>query len=408
MVFNCKGFYFDEENQEALPKSSAGKRAEELPAAEKSKRTRGSRAKRVVPVVNDNTESRQQDSENSELSLPQLEGNYGSDFTEPHQKIENSGNQKTQKEHSSPLHLRVGMHCKCDGCAQNMKKIFKKFKGVGTVKIHRDKELVEVTGIMDTNKLVVYLEEKLRRDVEVMPIQNNEKGANPTQKHGAGVRHITNITDNASRGKEVYPAVRKLEEQNLEKTELTSPQPRRRDRNCNEGTGMVLLKIGTYCLEGCIQQTLETIKRLQGVELVKFNKSKDLVIVADATNVKEHVAYLEKMLKLRVEIVFAPNEDVTGDNKEVEVTKTETLKGPAAAREDGRNKDVKIKREVRKEAKEIRIKQKVEDKVKEAKGHGYVSHVGEADRQTKNQQPCSSDCWTNMFSDENPHSCAIM
>lgn len=40
----------------------------------------------------------QQNSENSELSLAQLEGNHGSDFMEPHQKIENSGNRKTQKE----------------------------------------------------------------------------------------------------------------------------------------------------------------------------------------------------------------------------------------------------------------------------------------------------------------------
>lgn len=275
-----------------------------------------------------------------------------------------------------------------------------------------------------------------------------------------GVRHITNITDNASRGKEVYPDVRKLEEQNLEKTELTFPQPRRWDRNYNEETGMVLLKIGMHCLEGCIPQTRKTIMKFPGVESVKVDKSKDLAIVAGAPNAKELVAHLEKKLKRRVEVVLAPNENVSGDNKKVGVTKTQTLKGsaaahedgrnmdveikkevkkeaketqikqkakdaPAAAREDGRNKDVKIKREVKKEAKEIRIKQKVkdakvedkedkkgnegvEDKVKEAKGHGYVSHVGEADRQTKNQQPCSSDCWTNMFSDENPHSCAIM
>lgn len=43
-----------------------------------------------------------------------------------------------------------------------------------------------MTGTMDTDELVVYLEEKLRRNVEVMPIQNNENGASPTQKHGAG------------------------------------------------------------------------------------------------------------------------------------------------------------------------------------------------------------------------------
>lgn len=40
----------------------------------------------------------EQNSENSELSLRQLGGNHGSDFMEPHQKIEISGNQKTHKE----------------------------------------------------------------------------------------------------------------------------------------------------------------------------------------------------------------------------------------------------------------------------------------------------------------------
>lgn len=401
----------------------------------------------------------QQNSENSELSLAQLEVNHGSDFMEPHQKIENSGNRKTQKEHSSPLLLGVRMRCSCEGCAKKTKDIFKKCKGVDTVKIHRDKDLVEVTGTMDTDELVVYLEEKLRRSVEVMPIQNNENGASPTQKHGAGVRHIANITDNASRKKDIHPDVQKLEKRNLEKIELTFPPPRRRDRNYNKKTGMVLLKIGMYCLEGCIPQTRNTIMNFPGVKSVKVDESKGLVIVDGAPNVKELVDYLEKKLKRSVEVVLAPNENVTGDNKEVEVTKTETLKEPSAACKDGRNKDVEIKKEFKKEAKEIQIKQKVkdakvenkkyslhdggtkeekedkkgnergEDKVKETEGHGCIPYVGEkhkelereADRQTGYQRDylryglsnCYNesgyhDCGTHMFSDENPHSCTIM
>ncbi|XP_048127649.1 uncharacterized protein LOC115735100 [Rhodamnia argentea] len=406
----------------------------------------------------------QQNSENSKLSLPQLKANHGSDLMEPHQKIENSGNQKTQKERSSQLLLRIEKHCNCEGCTKKMKDIFKRFKaashpisdlyaGVGSVKIYTDKELVEVTGTMDTNELVVYLEEKLRRNVEVMPIQNDEHGASPTQKHRAGVRHIANITDNASRKTEGYPSVQ--EKQNFKKTKLTLPQPRKGDGNDNEVTGTVHLKIEMYCLEGCPRRTQKAARKFTGVRSVKVEASKRLVIVVGTINVKELVADLKQKLKRSVEVVHIQNHSLPGDNKEVEVTKIETLKEPAAAREDGWHKDVEIKKEVKKEAEEIKNKRKVkdakvkgkkyshhdggydgtkedkenkkgnegvEDNLKEAKGQGYISYDGEkhrelereGDRQTYFQNYGEQDYlghWLSriqILSDENPNSCAVM
>ncbi|KAF8042692.1 hypothetical protein BT93_A1121 [Corymbia citriodora subsp. variegata] len=409
----------------------------------------------------------QWNSENSELPLPQLGGNPGSDFMELHQKIEISRNQKTHKECSSRLLLGVRMHCKCEGCTQKMKDIFKKFKGVGKVKIHRDEDQVEVTGTMDTDELVIYLEEKLRRNVDVMPIQNDENGASPTQNHRAGARHITNITDNASRKREVYPDVQKLEKQNLEKTQLTFPQPRRRDRNYNEVAGMVHLKIRMYCQDGCIPQTRKTLMEFTGVKSVEVDASKHLVIVVGAINVKELVAHLKETLNRSVEVVHVQNDNVAGDNKEVKATEIETLRKPAAARADGRNKkDVEIKKEVKKEVKDIEIKKKfrdvkeedkkyslhdggdggteedredtkgkegVEDKVKEAKGRGYISHAGKEHKDLEREGDSRSyhqnygnqvylrygqsnydhiSAYHNggiqIFSDENPNSCTIL
>ncbi|XP_056172665.1 heavy metal-associated isoprenylated plant protein 6-like isoform X3 [Syzygium oleosum] len=405
----------------------------------------------------------EQNSENSELSLRQLGGNHGSDFMEPHQKIEISGNQKTHKEGSSPLHLRIRMHCTCGGCTKKMKDIFKRFKGVDSVKVQSDKDMVRVTGTLELDKLVVYLEEKLKRNVEVIPTEKDENGASPSQIDTAGVGHIVNITDNASRKKELCPDVQV--KKNLEKTELTLPRPRERDRNDNEVTGMVHLKIRMHCHEGCIPQTRKTAMEFTGVKSVKVDASKHLVIMVGAINVKELVVYLKEKLNRSVEVIFVQNDNVAGGNKDVEVNKIETLKEPAAARADGRNnKDAEIKKEVKKLVKDIKIKKEVEDvkeedkkyslcdggdgtkddkedkkgsrvddKVQEAKGHGCISHVGEkhkeleaeGENQTYYQNygeqlypryepsdfdytPGDRNCGIQIFSDENPHSCAIM
>lgn len=202
-----------------------------------------------------------------------------------------------------------------------------------------------------------------------------------------------------------------------------------------------------------------------GVKSVKVDTSKHLVIVVGAINVKELVVYLKEKLNRSVEVVFVQNDNVAGGNKDVEVNKMETLKEPAAARADGRNnKDVEIKKEVKKLVKDIKIKKEVkdvkeedkkyslcdggdgtkedkedkkgsgvDDKVQEAKGHGCISHVGEKHKELETEgenqtyyqnygeqvypryepsnfyyTPGDRNCGIQIFSDENPHSCAIM
>lgn len=43
-----------------------------------------------------------------------------------------------------------------------------------------------MTGTLDMDKLVVYLEEKLKRNVEVIPTEKDENGASPSQIDTAG------------------------------------------------------------------------------------------------------------------------------------------------------------------------------------------------------------------------------
>lgn len=202
-----------------------------------------------------------------------------------------------------------------------------------------------------------------------------------------------------------------------------------------------------------------------GVKSVKVDASKHLVIVVGSINVKELVVYLKEKLNRSVEVVFVQNDNVAGGNKDVEVNKMETLKEPAAARADGRNnKDVEIKKEVKKLVEDIKIKNEVkdvkeedkkyslcdggdgtkedkedkkgsgvDDKVQEAKGHGCISHVREKHKELETEgenqtyyqnygeqvypryepsnfdyTPGDRNCGIQIFSDENPHSCAIM
>ncbi|CAH2074340.1 unnamed protein product [Thlaspi arvense] len=72
----------------------------------------------------------------------------------------------------STVVLKTKLHC--EGCEHKIKRIVKKIKGVNSVAIDSAKDLVIVKGILDVKQLTPYLNEKLKRTVEVVPAKKEE------------------------------------------------------------------------------------------------------------------------------------------------------------------------------------------------------------------------------------------
>lgn len=82
----------------------------------------------------------------------------------------------------STVVMKIRLHC--DGCVQKIRRIILKIKGVESVTIDAGKDLVTVKGTMDEKDLPVYLREKLKRNVDVVPAKK-EEGAGD-KKDGGG------------------------------------------------------------------------------------------------------------------------------------------------------------------------------------------------------------------------------
>ncbi|CAN7037262.1 hypothetical protein IGI04_004337 [Brassica rapa subsp. trilocularis] len=72
----------------------------------------------------------------------------------------------------STVVLKTKLHC--EGCEHKIKRIVNKIKGVKSVAIDSTKDLVIVKGIIDVKQLTPYLNEKLKRTVEVVPPKKEE------------------------------------------------------------------------------------------------------------------------------------------------------------------------------------------------------------------------------------------
>ncbi|KAK1261076.1 hypothetical protein QJS04_geneDACA002130 [Acorus gramineus] len=70
--------------------------------------------------------------------------------------------------------LKIRLHC--EGCIHKIRRIIYKIKGVQHVAIDSQKDLVTVKGTMDVKELPLYLKEKLKRGVEVVPPKKDDGG----------------------------------------------------------------------------------------------------------------------------------------------------------------------------------------------------------------------------------------
>ncbi|KAI6698075.1 hypothetical protein NL676_018194 [Syzygium grande] len=73
---------------------------------------------------------------------------------------------KNETERASTVVLRTGLHC--DGCIQEIEKCISSYKGVESVAIDASKDQVSVTGVVEMKEFVSYLQDKIKRNVEVV------------------------------------------------------------------------------------------------------------------------------------------------------------------------------------------------------------------------------------------------
>lgn len=75
-----------------------------------------------------------------------------------------------EKKPKPPVSTTVGVKIRlhCDGCIQRIRKIILRFKGVESVSVDSQKDLVTVKGTMDVKELIPYLKEKLKRNADVV------------------------------------------------------------------------------------------------------------------------------------------------------------------------------------------------------------------------------------------------
>ncbi|KAJ0244008.1 hypothetical protein HA466_0199750 [Hirschfeldia incana] len=103
---------------------------------------------------------------------------------------------EVQKKAPPPIESTVVLKMKlhCEGCEHKIKRIVNKINGVNSVAIDSVKELVIVKGIIDVKQLTPYLNEKLKRKVEVVSAEKEEgatvaaapAGGEKKDKGGAG------------------------------------------------------------------------------------------------------------------------------------------------------------------------------------------------------------------------------
>ncbi|XP_031384092.1 heavy metal-associated isoprenylated plant protein 6-like [Punica granatum] len=190
--------------------------------------------------------------------------------------------------------LKMDVHC--DGCAKKVKKVVSNFSGVGDVKIDTASNKLTVTGKVDPAKLRQRLEDKTHKRVELVSLQPKKDGGPAGDKK---------------------PDEKKGDE-----------KKKAEDKKPVESTAV--LKIRLHC-DGCMKKIRKVICKIDGVESVAMEQSKDLVTIKGTMDVKTLSPYLQDKFKRAVEVVPPKKDGASkdksggggGDNKGKEPASTE-------------------------------------------------------------------------------------
>ncbi|KAF5751569.1 mediator of RNA polymerase II transcription subunit 12-like [Tripterygium wilfordii] len=115
----------------------------------------------------DNNKDNDNKENNNNNKEPKKEGKKPDDK----KKAENENKPKQAPETTAVL--KVSLHCQ--GCAEKIRKIVTKTKGVKEMSMDKQKELLTVKGTMNPKALAENLKERLKRPVEIVPPKKEEK-----------------------------------------------------------------------------------------------------------------------------------------------------------------------------------------------------------------------------------------
>ncbi|KAK8563556.1 hypothetical protein V6N13_006245 [Hibiscus sabdariffa] len=172
---------------------------------------------------------------------------------------------------------KIDMHC--EGCAKKIKRSIKHYQGVEDVKTDSGANKLTVIGKIDPAIVRDRLAEKTKKKVDLISPQPKK--------------------DAAAGGDKKPEAEKKPEEKKEEK------------KPPKEST--VVLKIRTHC-DGCINKIRKIILKVNGVQSVDVDGTKDLVTVKGTMDVKDLIPYLKQKLRRNVDVV-PPKKDDADDKK---------------------------------------------------------------------------------------------
>ncbi|KAL8216929.1 hypothetical protein R6Q57_023766 [Mikania cordata] len=194
----------------------------------------------------------------------------------------------TKKDDHGPTTVVLKLDLHCAGCAKKVKKSIQHIEGVENVKADFANNKLTITGKVDPVLIKERVEFKTKKKVEII---------SPKPKNDDG---------------------------DVKKDDVKPPEAKSDAQKPKEPqSATVVLKIPLHC-DGCSQKIKRIISKIDGVELVKPESTKNLVTVKGTMNIEELVLYLKNKLKRNVEIAPTKKEnDNKGSDQKLDKNKTE-------------------------------------------------------------------------------------
>ncbi|KVH90392.1 heavy metal-associated isoprenylated plant protein 3-like [Cynara cardunculus var. scolymus] len=216
----------------------------------------------------------------------------------------------TPKVEDSRITVVLKLHLHCDGCAKKIKRSLRYIEGVETVNIDSANNKLTIIGIVDPVHIKERVEFKTKKKVEIISPK--------PKKDDGGEKKVDD-----------KPTEAKSNDQKPKEPQVIT----------------MVLKISLHC-DGCIQKIKRIILKIDGVESVIADSSKNLVTVKGTMNMNELVPYLKEKLRRNVDIVPPKKEDNKVEEKKDE--KKVEGGGDKKEKEGGNDGDDKKKTDVEK------------------------------------------------------------
>ncbi|KAL2933229.1 Heavy metal-associated isoprenylated plant protein 6 [Bienertia sinuspersici] len=159
----------------------------------------------------------------------------------------NEGEKKTDGGDSTTVVMKFDMHC--EGCAKKVRKSIKNFNGVEKINTECSIGKLTVVGKVDPVKIKEKVEEKTKKKVEIVSLQQPNKASN--NKEGGGGEEKSDEKKSDEKKSEVKSDDKKSEHK---KDENKPKEPQ---------ITTALLKTRVHC-EGCAQKIKKIVRKCDG------------------------------------------------------------------------------------------------------------------------------------------------